>query len=533
MPAHAGTPLPGQVAAKPATGQTKPGMPLPAPIGATPAPLPVTSAATAKPPNVVPGATPSTPPPRAADVPHLPSVIVTPHPPPPDPEPGVEARRAVAAPQPEAKKAAAVPPPAAVPDATRSKTKADAPFAKAAAKTTTSSAIAGPAKRRSPGGLSRKTITMLTSAGVLIPGLVLIVAALKHPRHAHKDVPGEATASVVAPPPPPPPKPVGCSVVEPARRLAEEVYLAVPTLIAPAPDGQLGAVGLAATKEHALGLTVDPASLAVNTVFEQTVTGSVTVGVVPLVRSGVLEFAVDRADANLPAARTIDAEKRFTLAAGTDALSRVIGAATDVVWPRTGKGAITTPRVASVAGTGHAVVVRDGGQEGTVLAGWLTEEGGKLTELLPVKANAALVGTPTVAASAQNVLVAFAAKTAASDPWHVELAAAKTPAVPVEARAFALPPSGPGGEAISPAIETLSDGRFLLQWTEGSAGNRAVRAQTLSAELEPVGEPVTLSAADQNAGQGALWVKGNQALALFLVQKDAAHELWGASLRCP
>ena len=36
----------------------------------------------------------------------------------------------------------------------------------------------------------------------------------------------------------------------------------------------------------------------------------------------------------------------------------------------------------------------------------------------------------------------------------------------------------------------------------------------------------------QAFGQGALWIHGKQALALFLVKKDATHELWGASLRC-
>jgi hypothetical protein len=96
-----------------------------------------------------------------------------------------------------------------------------------------------------------------------------------------------------------------------------------------------------------------------------------------------------------------------------------------------------------------------------------------------------------------------------------------------------VPPGGPGGEAISPSSEVLADGRFLVQWTEGSAGNRAVRAQALSANLVPIGEPVTLSTPEQNAGQGALWVHGTQALALFLVKKETSHELWGASLRCP
>jgi hypothetical protein len=51
--------------------------------------------------------------------------------------------------------------------------------------------------------------------------------------------------------------------------------------------------------------------------------------------------------------------------------------------------------------------------------------------------------------------------------------------------------------------------------------------------LVSVGDPVNLSGSDQNAGQGALFARGMGALALFLVQKESAHELWGASLKCP
>jgi len=95
-----------------------------------------------------------------------------------------------------------------------------------------------------------------------------------------------------------------------------------------------------------------------------------------------------------------------------------------------------------------------------------------------------------------------------------------------------VPAGGPGGEAISPAAGAIGDGRWVLQWTEGSAGNRAVRVQALTADLVLSGDPVTLSTTSQNAGQGALVVVGKRVLALFLVQQEASHELWGASLEC-
>jgi hypothetical protein len=381
-------------------------------------------------------------------------------------------------------------------------------------------------------GLSRRAITMLSSAGVLIPGVVLLIAALMKPRHRQPEpavaAPPASVATAAATP-----APAGCAVEKPAQRIADAAYLAVPALAATAPDGAHAALGLAATKERAIGLTIDPLTLTANTVFEQTVTGSTTLSVVPLVRSGTLEFVVDRTDAKLSSARTVDAEKRFTIAVTGDAVSRVVGSTTDVIWPRSAQGsAMTTPRIAPIAGKGYAVVFREGGQEGSVLIGSVREDGTKLTELSEIKGNAALVGTPAVGTSGDGVLVAFAAKAKADDPWHLELAAGTSSDAPRDAHPFTLPPGGPGGEAISPAVEGLGDGRFLVQWTEGSAGNRAVRAQLLTADLVCVGDPVTLSNADQNAGQGTLWLKGNQALALFLVKKDASHELWGASLRC-
>jgi len=382
-------------------------------------------------------------------------------------------------------------------------------------------------------------VTILTSAAVLIPGIVLLTLALMRPprRPAREGVEASvsasalpARASAIARVPKPPP---GCVVDKPAQRLAETAYLAVPALVAAAPDGVHAVVGFAATKEHAVGLSLDPGTLGATSAFEQTVTGSTTLGVVPLVRSGTLEFTVDRADPKFASARTVDAPNRFTIGASSEGISRAIGTDKDVVWPRDTNSAITTPRVASVAGKGHAVVFRQGGQEGRVVSGWLKEDGSKLTDLRAVESDAALVGTPAIAAGESGVLVAFAAKPTPADSWHIELATAANGAVPEHSRAFSLPASGPGGEAISPAVEALGDGRFLLQWTEGSAGNRAVRAQVIAADLVSVGDPVTLSGSDQNAGQGALFAHGKGALALFLVQKESAHELWGASLKCP
>jgi hypothetical protein len=340
----------------------------------------------------------------------------------------------------------------------------------------------------------------------------------------------EATASASAAPEPPPL--AGCVVETRAVRIAEAAFVSVPILVATAPDGTRAAVGFASAKDHALGMTVDPQGLAAEQVFQESVPDAAILGVVPLVRSGQLEFAVDPPSAKLTFARTIDAPKRFSIGVSSDGFSRAIGASIDSIWPgKSDKPVITTPRVATVP-TGHVVTFRHGGQDGKILTGRLNEDGTKQSELRAVATDATLVGTPAVALNEQGGLLAFSGKATSADPWHLELARFPAAGLPERGAMVAIPSGGPGGEAISPAVEGLDRGRFLLQWTEGSAGNRAVRIQVLAHDLVPIGGAITLSAPDQNAGQGALWVHGPRGLALFLVKKDPSHELWGASLRC-
>jgi hypothetical protein len=387
------------------------------------------------------------------------------------------------------------------------------------------------------GGLSRQTITTLTSVGLVLPGALLLTLALMRPSKKGVREPEAASSSVAgaasARAPSPPPEPPGCRQNGPSRRLSASAYVGVPVLVTTTPDRGQIAVGFASAKDHALGITVNPTTLVVAPAFEETVADSATLGVVPLVRGGALAFAVDRADPTLSFARTVDAPKPFSIGVGSEGFSRKVGDVISVIWPGKSKNpTITTPRVAALAGTGHAVAFRHGGQEGKVLVGWLKDDGQKLTELKAVATESTLVGTPTLSASDGSVLVAFAGKVAADQGFRVELATAAHGALPERAKVFELPAGGPSGEAISPSSEGLPGGRFLLQWTEGSAGNRAVRAQMLSADLVPVGDAITVSTPEQNAGQGALWVHGDEAVALYLVKTETSHELWGASLKC-
>lgn len=381
------------------------------------------------------------------------------------------------------------------------------------------------------GGLTRRTVSTITAVGLVLPGLTLLAFALTHDRPGAKkaELAASAAPSALSAPPPL----AGCVVDNPARRLAESAYVSVPLIVATTPDGSHAAVGLATAKDRALGIAVEPASLSVEQVFQEAVPDTAILGVVPLVRSGRLEFAVDPPQSTLSFTRTIDAPKRFSIGVSNDGLSRAVGSSVDVIWPgKSDKPTITTPRVGSASGIGHVVTFRHGGQDGKILVGWLNDDGTKRTELKAVGTEATLVGTPAVSVDEQAALLAFSAKKEASDPWHVELSRFIPGELPERGTPIAIPRGGPGGEAISPSVEVLDRGRFLLQWTEGAAGNRAVRAEVLARDLVPIGEAITLSTPDQNAGQGALWVRGPRGLALFLVKKETSHELWGAALRC-
>ncbi|HEY3235494.1 MAG TPA: hypothetical protein VGJ84_12325, partial [Polyangiaceae bacterium] len=59
-----------------------------------------------------------------------------------------------------------------------------------------------------------------------------------------------------------------------------------------------------------------------------------------------------------------------------------------------------------------------------------------------------------------------------------------------------------------------------------------VRLQTLGPDFKPLGDPVTVSPAGANAGQGTVWTQESSAMSLFLVTSDGRHELWGATLKC-
>lgn len=378
-------------------------------------------------------------------------------------------------------------------------------------------------------GLSR-ALAPYVGLGILAGLLGVTAVGLWSHRRQAQTSPRPATPVVaMAKPAPPPEGP--CVLARIPQRLSPAVVLNVPLNVATDPTSGNAALGFADSAAGAMGIAVDPVSLMVGHVFRET-SGAPTLEVTPLAASGRLDFAVVRQDSELVLSHPVDAAQRFTVGLRGQDMERVSATGSVAVWPGVGTAKLTHPRVASVPAVGHAVTFRSGGQQGQILFGWLTDAGQAKTPLQRIAVDG-LVGTPTVAANDRGVLTAFAARSTTSEPWHIELALTDFGVSPSRAVPFALPPGGPGQDAISPVAAGLPGSRWLLQWTEGPAGRRDVRVQTLTHDLDPLGAAVTVSPKGSNAGQGVVWNSGTNALAAFLVSNQTAHELWGAALRCP
>lgn len=317
-----------------------------------------------------------------------------------------------------------------------------------------------------------------------------------------------------------------CKLTLEPRKLLDSAYLGVaPRAISI--SAEKVTIGLAKDSKRALGIDVALADLSVEQVFEERAAGRV-VAVTP---TRDHRFLV-----------THDRQKRdgaVEYSPGMTVGAR--GKQFEVV--REGKphelgtlpsDEVTTPSIepAQDAAKSYAVVLRSGGQEGKLVFGWLDGEGQLKGTLGAVTMQDAFLGTPSVTTSDTSALITVATRASADAYWGITLASAPLHQPPKSSKSFTPPPGGPGGEAISPAASALSEGRWLLMWTEGPRGKHEVRAQTLDADLIPSGPAVRLSAGGSDAGQGTVIATADRALAVFFVRTPAGAELWGTGLSC-
>jgi hypothetical protein len=372
-------------------------------------------------------------------------------------------------------------------------------------------------------------VAALLALLALVLGTIAIVVLMGHPSgvadravQEHDEPLTEAAKSAAAPAE----TTTQCLLARSARRIYGAADRSIPQLLLNTPDERV-AVGFAANRYTAVGLSLDPAMLT--TRQELLDTGDEPVSAVVPLWDGGLRFVVDRQGEELAQAQTVTRD--LVLGITDEGFVRRRDDSIHVVWPGGGGEPTTAPRTATISDGRHAVTFRRGGQSGDVLVGWVKADGTKASRL-GVVPDEGLAGTPSVAANPREILVTFASRPDADAKWGVALARAPHGAVPERSLPFIIPPGGPGVETIAPAATGLDDGRWLLQWTEGATGNRQVRVQTLAGDLKPIGDAITLSAVEDNAGQGVVHAVGDQVLSLFLVIRGGKPQLWAAALKC-
>ena len=376
-------------------------------------------------------------------------------------------------------------------------------------------------------GLDSRTGVMAMSA--LSGALLVAVVALALSRAHDQSGAPPASVSVTGAATPGPVVPSGCRLALPAARIATTVDRGVPPYISPIANESALALGIAASRTKGVGLRLDPNTLDVLPAFEEE--GKDTVrGVVPLTRSGSLNFFVDRDDSALRSAHTVDEVPPFTLGVNDGGFSRVNAGTTSLVWPIDGDEKITEPRSAQLGAFGYGVTFRRGGQSGEVLLGFIDSNGRQKSGLSAVPEAPKFVGTPVIAGSSAGALVAFAGRDTSDGSWQLFVSLTRPGAAPSPARALI---SAGGAGTISPTLAPLGTDRWLVQWTEGGSGQYRVHVQSFAADLSPIGQRVQVSPKGANAGQGALATFAGGATTLFILTTAGHDELWGATLSCP
>ena len=206
-----------------------------------------------------------------------------------------------------------------------------------------------------------------------------------------------------------------------------------------------------------------------------------------------------------------------------------------MLWPLEGEGDVEALRGATEGAPGDtttAIAFR----RGSII--WLGAATGYKAlapkgELAHVDGLGTAVGSPAVALNEGVAMAAWADRASSSEPWSLRWVRFKAGDTPGTPKAFAPPPGGQGGQAMSPGLAAVPGGRFLLVWTEGPASFHHVRALTVSGEGAPVGAPLEISADGANAGQGQAAVTAEGAgLVAFLESADGGFRVVATPITC-
>jgi hypothetical protein len=313
-------------------------------------------------------------------------------------------------------------------------------------------------------------------------------------------------------------------------RWASKAARSIPFDVAAVGDGAL-ALGYARSADEPRGLVLDLDTGLITKTHEPGAETKKLVRVSPFVRDGEVAFEPVTANAEgLSKAVYLRTDRPMRVGVAGEELAIVTdpGATPRPLWKL--PGAIERLQVAPLGpearrGFGVVYLAND-----RVWFGAARTDGAVLQEPTALESDAK-VGKPMLASDGREISVVFADGTPGEVPVRLRWARGSVDKPLSSAPVVELPGGGPGGDATAPDIAALPGGRWLLLWTEGREGDRALRAQTYDASGHRLGSALRVSPETGNFGQGTVAVVGERAAVAFLLKTDS-YQLWGTVLQC-
>jgi hypothetical protein len=202
------------------------------------------------------------------------------------------------------------------------------------------------------------------------------------------------------------------------------------------------------------------------------------------------------------------------------------------LWPLENDGPAEAIRAVALDGGGYALAFRQGA---AIYLGALSPDKTPNGNLVRVAGLGPQIGSPALGASGKTIVMAWADRAAATDPWGMRLLEWNRGEAPGEPHAFSIPAGGLGEQAMSPGLAGLSGGRFLIAWTEGPVASHQVRAETIGSSGDALGPPLTISAEGVNAGQGqvAVLADGKGLVVYMTSPAGSTAEVVATPIACP
>ncbi len=321
-----------------------------------------------------------------------------------------------------------------------------------------------------------------------------------------------------------------CLMQAAPARWAAKAERAIPIELVPSTASAL-AVGYGRTASEPRGLVYDMDTGQITSTHEPDSKVDGLVRVAPLESNARITFAAVAAEQDgITHAIYLRAEKPMLVGVVGDDLAVLAeaGATPRPLWKV--PGPITRLQVApfgvnAVGGFGVVYIASD-----RVWYGAAKTDGTILHEPAALE-SAGKVGKPMLASNGRDVSVVYAEGVPGDVPVRVRWAHGPISEPLTTAPFVELPAGGPGGDAIAPDIAALPENRWILVWTEGREGDRALRAQTFDSRRVRVGSALRVSPETGNFGQGTLAVVGDRAAVAFLLKTDS-YQLWGTVLQC-